>query len=82
MIARRPAPPAKMKALLILEENSWKIETKTFPAVRHSTRKLELVPDILWAIVATTSRRGKVPIFKPKAPSFHITEFSYLDYFS
>ena len=31
--------------------------------------------------LATTSRRGKVPIFKPKAPSFHTTEFSYLNYF-
>ena len=32
--------------------------------------------------LATTSRPGKVPIFKPKAPSFHTTEFSYLNYFS
>ena len=36
-----------MKALLILEENFRKIELETFPAVRHSARKLELVPDIL-----------------------------------
>ena len=40
-----------MKALLILEENFRKIELETFPAVRHSARKLELVPDILWAMV-------------------------------
>ena len=31
--------------------------------------------------IGTTSRRGKVLIFKPKAPSFHTTEFSYLNYF-
>ena len=31
--------------------------------------------------LATTSRRGKVPNFKLKAPSFHTTEFSYLNYF-
>ena len=34
-----------MKVFLILEENSWKIEIKLFPW------QLELVSDILWAIV-------------------------------
>ena len=38
-----------MKALLILEE---KLLKNIFPAVRYSTRKLELVSDILWAIAA------------------------------
>ena len=31
--------------------------------------------------VATTSRRGKVLIFKPKATSFYATEFSYISIF-
>ena len=31
--------------------------------------------------LATTCRRGKVTIFKTKVPSFHTTEFSYLNYF-
>ena len=31
--------------------------------------------------LATTSIPGKVTIFKQKAPSFHTTEFSYLNYF-
>ena len=30
----------------------------------------------------TISRRGKVLIFKPKSPSFHTTEFSYINIFS
>ena len=32
-------------------------------------------------LLPTTSRRGKVPIFKPKAPTFHTKEFSYFDHF-
>ena len=40
-----PSLLAKMKVFLILEENSWKIEIKLFPW------QLELVSDILWAIV-------------------------------
>ena len=47
-----PSPPFKMKVLLILEENSYKTETK---AVRYLPRKLELLPDILWAIVGFES---------------------------
>ena len=31
--------------------------------------------------LGTTGRRRKGPVFKPKAPSFHTTEFSYLNYF-
>ena len=31
--------------------------------------------------IATTNRRGKVLIFKPKAPSFHTTEFSHINFF-
>ena len=31
--------------------------------------------------LATTSRWGKVPIFKQKAPSFHASEFSYINFF-
>ena len=30
---------------------------------------------------ATTSTRGKVLISKPKAPSFHTTKFSYINFF-
>ena len=39
-----------MKVLLILEENSWKIEIKLFPlcAISH---KNSLVSDTLWVIV-------------------------------
>ena len=33
------------------------------------------------ATTTTTSRRRKLPIFKPKAASFHTTEFSYWNYF-
>ena len=29
--------------------------------------------------IATTTRRGKVLIFKPKDPGFHTTEFSYIN---
>ena len=36
---------------------------------------------MLHRYLATTSRRGKVPIFKPKTPSFHTTEFSYINVF-
>ena len=32
-------------------------------------------------IASYNKRPGKVAIFKPKAPSFHTTEFSYLNYF-
>ena len=42
---------AKMKVLLKLEKNSWKIEIKIFPVLRCFTWKLELVSDILWVIV-------------------------------
>ena len=45
-----PSLFAKIKVLLILVENSWKIEIKL--AVRYFTWKLELVSDILWVIVA------------------------------
>ena len=31
--------------------------------------------------IATTNRRGKVLIFKPKAPSFHTTKFSHINLF-
>ena len=31
--------------------------------------------------LATTSKRGKVLIFKSKAPSFHTKEFSYINFF-
>ena len=40
------SPLARMKVLLILEENSWKIELKLF---RMKTRE---VSNILWVIVA------------------------------
>ena len=39
---------AKIKVLLILEENSWKTKKYTFPAVHYFTWKLELVSDVLW----------------------------------
>ena len=31
--------------------------------------------------LALTSRRGKVPFFKTKSPSFDTTEFSYIKFF-
>ena len=48
----------------------------------YFTWKQELVLNILWVIVGTTSRRGKVPIFKPIAPSFKTVEFAYINLFS
>ena len=45
-----PSPPAKMKALSILAENSLKLEIKLLPC--HPTRKPELVSDTPWSIAA------------------------------
>ena len=38
-----PSFPAEMRILLILAKNSWKNRKLTFPVVRYSTWKLELV---------------------------------------
>ena len=33
-----------------------------------------------WLATYNKQAQGKVPIFKPKAPSFYTTEFSYINY--
>ena len=43
--------PAKMKILLILAKNSWKIEIKLFSVMRYFAWKLKLVSNILGMIV-------------------------------
>ena len=46
-----PSLLAKMKVLLIVEENSWEVETKRFLlcAISHENY---LVSDILWVIAS------------------------------
>ena len=45
---------AKTKVLLILDDNSLKIEIKLFPLCAIFKLKLELLSDILWVIVGFT----------------------------
>ena len=49
-----------MKVLLTLKENFRKIEIKFFSVVRYFTWKLELVSNILWAIVDSNLFSDKV----------------------